>query len=96
MKNEKYSKNMANFEAFRWNISSSINVLFLKSVCITKVCIHILCANAHRKSSTNHFFRAYVFLFQAKLSEQELHYFCKKTNSLFWTLDDETSFNKSR
>ena len=37
MKNEKklhgfsYSKIMANFEAFRWNISSSINLLFLKS-----------------------------------------------------------------
>ena len=26
-----YFKNMANFEAFRWNISSSINLLFLKS-----------------------------------------------------------------
>ena len=40
MKNEKinyivhgfsYSKSIANFEAFRWNISSSINLLFLKS-----------------------------------------------------------------
>ena len=37
MNNEKkllgfsYSKNMANFEAFRWNISSSINLLFLKN-----------------------------------------------------------------
>ena len=26
-----YSKNRANFEAFHWNISSSINLLFLKS-----------------------------------------------------------------
>ena len=26
-----YSKNMANFEEFQWNISSSINLLFLKS-----------------------------------------------------------------
>ena len=26
-----YSKSIANFEAFRWNISSSINFLFLKS-----------------------------------------------------------------
>ena len=26
-----YSKSMANFEVFRWNISSSINLLFLKS-----------------------------------------------------------------
>ena len=37
MKNEKklyrfsYYKNMANFEAFHWNISSFINLLFLKS-----------------------------------------------------------------
>ena len=36
MKNEtklcgfSYSKNMANFEAFQWNISSSINLLFLR------------------------------------------------------------------
>ena len=38
-----YSKNMANFEAFRWNISSSINLLFLK-------CIHnyffLICSKA--------------------------------------------------
>ena len=26
-----YSKNMANFKAFHWDISSSINLLFLKS-----------------------------------------------------------------
>ena len=37
IKNEKklhgfsYSKNMANFESFRWNISSSINFFFQKS-----------------------------------------------------------------
>ena len=43
MKNEKnylgfsFSNNMANFEAFRWNISSSINLLFLKSDAQTKL-----------------------------------------------------------
>ena len=43
MKNEnsKNSKNMANFEAFLWDISSSIILLFLKSVVWTEKEIHI-------------------------------------------------------
>ena len=32
-----YSKSMANFESFRWNISSSIKLLFLKSSCRHRV-----------------------------------------------------------
>ena len=43
MKNEnsKNSKNMANFEAFLWDISSSIILLFLKSVVWTEKEIRI-------------------------------------------------------
>ena len=36
-----YSKNIANFEAFHWNISSSINLLFLKSDIYGKAVAHI-------------------------------------------------------
>ena len=35
-----YSKNVANFVAFRCNISSSIKLLFLKSVLLTSHVLH--------------------------------------------------------